>query len=389
MVISFRRKECLGTVDDIVPSVGLAAGTACRSTRARSGVLRQALWLTVALASACSYDAGRLQAPTARGRDGPVDHASAFETSAVGGDNGDVADLGGAGGSTGPGADGAGGRDALVAIDESDAPLAADGASMPDGPAVLDGADAADLPVPTEPDAPIDQAGGAEAGGAETGGAGGAGGAGGTGGAGTGGTSSQGGAGGTVATGGAATGGTGGLGGAGGATTWDGSAAGSGGADGSAGTGGSGGTPVTHYRLAPQSLTTSSLEVIGGATTNGTQVQMATTAPVDKQAFALLDAGGGNLMIAMKANHAKCLGPVGNSTANYTLLEVQDCNGTSNQAFTQVSNSGKPGFWFKNVRAGRCIDVKGGGLTNGALVQILDCNTYATSYNQYLQPQAL
>jgi hypothetical protein len=50
---------------------------------------------------------------------------------------------------------------------------------------------------------------------------------------------------------------------------------------------------------------------------------------------------------------------------------------------------GRPGFWFKNVQAGRCIDVKGGGMMNGALVQILDCNTFATSFNQYLKPQAM
>jgi hypothetical protein len=91
----------------------------------------------------------------------------------------------------------------------------------------------------------------------------------------------------------------------------------------------------------------------------------------------------------MKANNDKCLGPVGNATANNTLLEVQDCNGTNYQVFTKISNSGKAGFWFKNVPAGRCIDVKGGGVTNGALVQILNCNAYATSYNQYLQPQAI
>ena len=128
---------------------------------------------------------------------------------------------------------------------------------------------------------------------------------------------------------------------------------------------------------------------LNGATTNGTQVQMTTTATVDKQAFALLDAGNGNLRIAMKTNVAKCLGPVGNGTANNTLLEVQDCNNTNYQVFTKISNSGKAGFWFKNVQAGRCIDVKGGGVTNGALVQILDCNAYATSYNQYLQPQSM
>ena len=146
-------------------------------------------------------------------------------------------------------------------------------------------------------------------------------------------------------------------------------------------------TTASYYRLVPQSLTGSSLEIINGATANGTLVQMSTTATVDKQAFALLDAGSGNVKLALKANTAKCLGTASNATANSTLVQVQDCNGSSTQAFTKVTNSGKPGYWFKNVGSGRCLDVRSGGLSNGSQLQIYDC--VATGNNQYFSPVAM
>jgi len=148
--------------------------------------------------------------------------------------------------------------------------------------------------------------------------------------------------------------------------------------------------PVTYYRLVPQSLTASSLEVINGSTNNGTLVQMSPTATVDKQAFSLLDAGNGNVKIALKANTAKCLAPMNNATTNSTLMQVTDCvSGSSYQLFTKQVNSGKPGFWIKNVASGRCLDVRSGGVTNGSQLQIYDCNTAPANNNQYFQNVAM
>ena len=42
----------------------------------------------------------------------------------------------------------------------------------------------------------------------------------------------------------------------------------------------------------------------------------------------------GNWKIAMKANNNKCLDVVGGGTANGTQVEIQDCDGTTAQAWT-------------------------------------------------------
>ncbi|HXJ22219.1 MAG TPA: RICIN domain-containing protein, partial [Polyangia bacterium] len=163
---------------------------------------------------------------------------------------------------------------------------------------------------------------------------------------------------------------------------------------GSTGTGGStggstgtGGTTMTYYRMVTQQNTTQSLEVDSAAT--GTSVYMWNTLAVDTQAFAMLDAGNGNVKLALKANTAACIGPIGHSTASGTNLEVEACDGSSNQAWTKVQNSGKPGYWFKNVASGLCMDVHGGGVTTGALVQIYTCNTSPSNLNQYFMPTAM
>jgi hypothetical protein len=157
-----------------------------------------------------------------------------------------------------------------------------------------------------------------------------------------------------------------------------------GGSSGSSGSGGSSGSsgslfdPNTTYRLQPQNSTTESVDVSGGATTNGTVVWQYATWNGDPQKY-FIRANGSNWMISMKANSAKCFGLVSNQTVNGTHIEIQDCNSSNSlQTWAAVPVSGQTNqYQLKNVGASnRCMTVEGVSSADFAKMNIYDC------YNQ-------
>ena len=135
--------------------------------------------------------------------------------------------------------------------------------------------------------------------------------------------------------------------------------------------------------MVPQNATGESIDVCGGAQTNGTCMQQYTTASGDiNEAFYLL-ASGSDWKITMGANQAKCLGPNNNGTGNATMVVIQDCNGTTAQSYTAMPMSTSGVYAFKNVASGRCLNVAGPSTANGSLLQLYDCGTTPGTNSQF------
>ena len=77
----------------------------------------------------------------------------------------------------------------------------------------------------------------------------------------------------------------------------------------------------------------------------------------------------------MKANTSKCLNVKGGGTANGTQVEIKGCDGSTNQAWTVTPDVQTGAFKMKHVKSGRCLDVPGGSGADGARMQIYDCVT--------------
>ncbi len=66
----------------------------------------------------------------------------------------------------------------------------------------------------------------------------------------------------------------------------------------------------------------------------------------------------------------RCLDVSGGGTANGTNVQIHECNGTNSQRWTMTS----AGELRSAVASGMCLDVSGGGTANGTNVQIYQCN---------------
>ncbi len=75
---------------------------------------------------------------------------------------------------------------------------------------------------------------------------------------------------------------------------------------------------------------------------------------------------------------AKCVDIAGGATANGTAIQLYTCNGTTAQRWTIGTDGTIRGL-------GKCMDISGGSTANGALVQLWDCNGTGA---QVWQPQA-
>ncbi|MEO2215649.1 RICIN domain-containing protein [Chromobacterium vaccinii] len=107
------------------------------------------------------------------------------------------------------------------------------------------------------------------------------------------------------------------------------------------------------------------LDVSGGGTANGTNVQMWQCQPGNGNQQWILSQGR-----IIWAGTSKCLDVSGGGTANGTNVQIWDCQaGNRNQQWSTDSNFPGRIVWV----GGKCLDVSGGGTTNGTNVQVWDC----------------
>jgi hypothetical protein len=125
-------------------------------------------------------------------------------------------------------------------------------------------------------------------------------------------------------------------------------------------TGSAAGNPVSGEMLGLGGLC---LEVRGGATDDGTAVQLAACNHAAAQL--VNDASDATVRVL-----GKCLQVAGNATGNGALVGIATCSGATGQLW-QRRTSGA----LVNPASGRCLDVPQGIPTPGVQLQIWDCNT--------------
>jgi chitosanase len=103
------------------------------------------------------------------------------------------------------------------------------------------------------------------------------------------------------------------------------------------------------------------VEVAGGATANGTAIQMNTCSGSAAQQWSL---SGGALV---NAGSGKCLDVTSASVANGAKIQLYDCNSTGAQKWTASSGE------LINSGSGKCLDVVDKSTANGARLQIWTC----------------
>jgi hypothetical protein len=107
------------------------------------------------------------------------------------------------------------------------------------------------------------------------------------------------------------------------------------------------------------------LDVSGGGTANGTNVQMWQCQDKNHNQDWILD----NSRIVWSGTN-KCLDVAGGGTANGTKVQIWDCQaGNLNQKWVLDANFPGKIVWT----GGKCLDVSGGGTANGIKVQAWDC----------------
>ena len=107
------------------------------------------------------------------------------------------------------------------------------------------------------------------------------------------------------------------------------------------------------------------LDVTGGATANGTLVQMWDCQPANHSQQWSLDNGQIRWM-----DRNKCLDAASGGIVNGTRVQIWDCQpGNRNQQWDLQSMFPGQIVWI----GGKCLDVSGGGTANGTTVQLWDC----------------
>jgi poly(3-hydroxybutyrate) depolymerase len=106
------------------------------------------------------------------------------------------------------------------------------------------------------------------------------------------------------------------------------------------------------------------LDVPGGSTTGGTQLDIAACNAQSNQAF--IHDSSGALSVY---NGADCLDANGQGTSPGTKVIIWPCNGQSNQQWNVNSNGTITG-----VQSGLCLDVTGASTASGSPVELWTCN---------------
>lgn len=114
------------------------------------------------------------------------------------------------------------------------------------------------------------------------------------------------------------------------------------------------------------------VDIAGGSTANGTQIQQWTCNGSGAQSFVPQDAGGGKVKLVSPAS-SKCLDISASGTADGTKVQLWTCNGTAAQSFG-VEDLGAGFSRLRNLNSGKCLDVNANGLADGVKVQLWTCN---------------
>jgi hypothetical protein len=105
------------------------------------------------------------------------------------------------------------------------------------------------------------------------------------------------------------------------------------------------------------------LDVPGGSTSNGIQVQLWDCTGASNQSWTYTSSG------QLTVYGTKCLDANGRGTAPGTQVIIWDCNGQTNQQWNLNSNGTITG-----VQSGLCLDANGAGTANGTKIIIWTCN---------------
>ncbi|GGU38527.1 ThuA domain-containing protein [Streptomyces lavendofoliae] len=104
-------------------------------------------------------------------------------------------------------------------------------------------------------------------------------------------------------------------------------------------------------------------DVAGGASTDGTHIQLWTCATVPAQRWTL--PGDGTLRAL-----GKCLDISGGATTDGTRIQLWTCNGTTAQQWTPHTDG-----TLRNPRSGKCLDAEGATWNDGTRLHLWTCHT--------------
>ena len=110
------------------------------------------------------------------------------------------------------------------------------------------------------------------------------------------------------------------------------------------------------------------LDVSGGNTRNGTQIQIYRCNMTAAQKWRFIDG-------SLHGIGGKCLDVSGGNTANGTKVQLYSCNNTAAQKWSfEEDSSGQ--YRFRGI-GGKCLDVSGGNTADRTKVQLYSCNNTA------------
>ncbi|MFB6553488.1 PQQ-dependent sugar dehydrogenase [Streptomyces sp. NPDC056405] len=124
--------------------------------------------------------------------------------------------------------------------------------------------------------------------------------------------------------------------------------------------------PVTGGWETFQDVSASLSNQPGGSTTLYLVFKGGAGALFDVDEFSFTTSGGGTGTGAVKGVNGKCLDVAGGGTADGTQVQIWTCNGTAAQQWTVGGGTLKA--------LGKCLDVSGGGSANGTKIQLWTCN---------------
>jgi Glycosyl hydrolases family 31/Ricin-type beta-trefoil lectin domain/Domain of unknown function (DUF5110) len=129
---------------------------------------------------------------------------------------------------------------------------------------------------------------------------------------------------------------------------------------------------VTGLNPASGSELGSCMDINGGGTTDGTQVDEYECNQTAAQSFVIEDAGAGAVYL-YNPNSQKCIDVSDGGTADGTKVQISDCNKMPNQAFV-LEDAGAGFVNIVNKNSSKCLDISGGSSADYTVVQLYHCD---------------
>ena len=123
----------------------------------------------------------------------------------------------------------------------------------------------------------------------------------------------------------------------------------------------------TNQRIRLVMNTDKCLDIFGGQTANGTNIQLWRTQDANNSQYFTFDGS----QIKMQAHSNKCLDLNNSNTANGNNIQLFDCNNTNAQVWIY---DGYAKAFRSGVDPNKCLDVKGGNTSDGTNIELWDCN---------------